>query len=275
MELKSNVFVSDGYTAQEFMEVTIKNRDDIVANIDELKKGIISQNYTVNRTVLNIIGMFLKDDIKGLIPCISITNDIEDFNYTQEIFSDNFINKTYSFICVGIIKDMKMVDKIYQESVETYNLIVGNAEDIALLTQISEQDKIILNCTKEDYSLKINTKEDKISEIIISLNFVSSIEEAHSKKDIFEYETISKIEQTASDELNKRITELIEKEIKSEIDYMEFAQKFERQHPYIYRKIKKEFKEKIKEAKIVPNVKVSVTNSFDVTYSNKYQKKGD
>ncbi len=272
LESNAKLFISEDYTAQEFLKKVIEGKENIVNNIDDKESDIIASNYTVDITVLNIVDTFLQDKIEGLVPYISIVNEKVGEEFVQKYYSIDEKSDVFGFVSVGILKDMKVVDKLSLEEIAGYNLAMGKAESTVEHVMMEENDGIVLNCNKEKYSISFDTDKNNIKAINVYLKYIANIEEAHSNNKLFTTEYFKKIEENCESQIKKNVEEAFARCFKSGIDYMGLDRQFELRHPYIHRKIKDNFFEEVSKASINVKVEINLNNTYDVMQSNKFQR---
>lgn len=272
LESNAKLLVAEDYTAQEFLKKVIEGKENIVNNIEDKDSDLIAKNYTVDVTVLDIVDMFLQDKINGVIPYISIVNEKVGENFAEKYYSPDEKSDVFGFVAIGILKDMKIVDKLSLEEIARYNLALGKADSVVELVNPQENDKIVLNCNKEKYSISFDTDKDNIKSVNIYLKYIANIEEAHSDNELFTAEYFKKIQESCSEQMEKGIKDAFDRCFKSEIDYMGLSRQFELRHPYIYRKIKDNFFQNVVNSKVNVKVEINLNNTYDVMQSNKFQR---
>lgn len=275
LESSAQILVSDETTAQDFLMKVVESEDDIVSNIDSTGNDLNSKNYTVKVTVLDIMDMFLQDKIQGVIPYISEIKESLQGNFAQEITEGQETKNVFAFKHLGIISEMKVVDKLFFDEIENYNLARGDADDLVILANISDDEKILVNCNKEKYSMLFEVNGNSIEKIKIRTEYIANIEEVHSNTNVFNSEIFNNLQEFCERKTKDNIDTAINKCIESGIDYMNLCDAFERQHPYVYMKIKDNFLEELSKASIEVDARFSINNTYDVIHSNKFQKGGN
>ena len=272
LESNAKLFVAEDYTAQEFLKKVIEGKENVVNNIEDKDSDLIAKNYTADVTVLDIVDMFLQDEINGVIPYISIVNEKVGEEFAEKYYTVDEKSDVFGFVSVGILKDMKIVDKLSLQEIAGYNTALGKADSVVEFVNLEENGKVVLNCNKEKYSISFDIDKNNIKAINVYLKYIANIEEAHYSEKLFTIEHFKQIEEKCSEQIEKSVKEAFDRCFKTEIDYMDLNRQFELRHPYIYRKIKDSFFQEIVKAKVNVKVDINLNNTYDVMYSNKFQR---
>lgn len=286
----SQILVAEEMTAEEFLNTANKSGMDVVKVLQEATLDVNAKNFTTDTTIIDLVDTFLQEKSVGVVPYVSVfSEDIQQFNIkledgqqggqtsesgeqqqanTQEQKQPNI----FGYMSVGIIDGMKVVDKISLKEVEAYNIVLGNVDNIVVLIRPSDSDKVVLTCDTEKYDVSFKTNGNNIEKMEINLKYECDLDEVQSTKELFTLERFDKFQQMAEEIIEKEVSEVISKSLESNLDFMELGAMFERKHPYVYLKIKDNFLEKLKKAKIEINVDCTINNTFDVMETNKFQK---
>ena len=292
--VKAKVLVSEGMTAEAFLNEVNNSGIDIVKTLQEASLDVNAKNFTTETTIIDLVDSFLQDKIVGVIPYVSeFTGDINQFNINlteakqgeenakdsqpeqsqggNESKSENQ-TKIFGFMTIGIIQDMKVVDKISLKEVEAYNMVMGNVDNIVVLIRPSDTEKIVVTCDTKEQSVKFKTKDNTIQEMIINLTYECDLDEVQSNHKLLTIERFEEFQTMIEQSVENEVRNILNKSFEMGIDFMKLGNLFEIKHPYIYMKIKDGFLQKLKQAKISVNIDCTINNTFDVMETNKYQK---
>lgn len=272
LESTSRIYIADNMSAEEFLKKVVDSNEDIVSNIEDKTSDLVARNSTVKVTVLDVLDMFLQDKIEGVIPYISVIQG--ENSYFEEYDGKEKTTDSFGFESAGIVENMKVVSRLTGSEVMWYNMAKSDVQSIVIAVNMGEDESVVLNCNREKYMLSFDVNGESIESINLKLEFIANIEEAKTNSPLFNSEYIKKIQENCQNEMKENVTVAIKKCIESGIDYMKLGDLFELRHPYVYRKVKNNFLEKLMQASINVDIEVSVNNTYDVMQSNIYQKGG-
>lgn len=272
LESTSRIYIADNMSAEEFLKKVVDSKEDIVSNIEDKTSDLVARNSTVKVTVLDVLDMFLQDKIEGVIPYISVIQG--ENSYFEEYDGKEKTTDSFGFESAGIVENMKVVSRLTGSEVMWYNMAKSDVQSIVIAVNMGEDESIVLNCNREKYMLSFDVNGESIESINLKLEFITNIEEAKTSSPLFNSEYIKKVQENCQNEMKENVIAAIKKCIESGIDYMKLGDLFELRHPYVYRKIKNNFLEKLMQANINVDIEVSVNNTYDVMQSNIYQKGG-
>lgn len=297
INVKAQILVADGMTAEEFLNTANSSGMDVVKVLQEATLDINAKNFTTDTTIIDLVDTFLQDKIVGVVPYVSLfSDDIEQFSVKLEegeqieqegqskqqsgqIEQEQQAEKKeqnksniFGYMSVGIIDNMKVVDKISLKEVEAYNIVIGKVDNIVVLIRPTDNEKIVLTCDTQEHNIKFKTNGNNIEKFEINLKYECDLDEVKTKRELFTIERFNEYQNMVEDIVKKEVNDIISKSFKMDLDFMELGATFERQHPYVYMNIKDNFLDKLKKAKIKINVDCTVNNTFDVMETNKYQK---
>jgi len=297
--VKAKVLVSEGRSAEEFLNEVNNSGTDIVKTLQEASLDVNAKNFTTETTIIDLVDNFLQDDIVGVIPYVSeLNSDIEQFSISlteakqgeentqgskedEDQTNSNGSSKSksqtkiFGFMSVGIIQDMKVIDKISLKEVEAYNIVLGNVDNIVVLIRPSDTEKIVVTCDAKERQLKFKTEDNNIQELIINLAYECDLDEVQSTNKLLTIERFQEFQTMIEQIVEKEVKEILNKSFEVDIDFMKLGNMFEIRHPYVYMKIKDNFLQNLKKSKITVNVDCTINNTFDVMETNKYQKGDD
>lgn len=284
----SRVLISEGTTAEDFLNTVNKSGIDIVKNLEEASLDVNAKNFTTDTTIIDLVNIFLQDEIVGVIPYVSLFNqDIPQFAVKLEDGSKEASEQqsgetgkekqsnnanVFGYMSVGIIDNMKVVEKISMKEVEAYNIILGNVDNIVVLIRPEENEKVVLTCDTEERKIRFNVKNNNIEKMSVNLKYECDLDEVKTNKQLFTLERFNKFQNMVEETVKKEVEEIIIKSFESNLDFMRLGEMFERQHPYVYLEIKDEFFNKLSKARIEVDVDCTINNTFDVMETNKYQR---
>lgn len=272
LESTSRIYIADNMSAEEFLKKVVDSKEDIVSNIEDKTSDLVARNSTVKVTVLDVLDMFLQDKIEGVIPYISVIQG--ENSYFEEYDGKEKTTDSFGFESAGIVENMKVVSRLTGSEVMWYNMAKSDVQSIVIAVNMGEDESVVLNCNREKYILSFDVNGESIENINLKLEFIANIEEAKTSSPLFNSEYIKKVQENCQNEMKENVIAAIKKCIESGIDYMKLGDLFELRHPYVYRKIKNNFLEKLMQANINVDIEVSVNNTYDVMQSNIYQKGG-
>ncbi|MBR5227668.1 MAG: hypothetical protein IKV94_03430 [Clostridia bacterium] len=267
----AGVLVSQEMTAESFLTKVNEVGTDIVSAVEGVSKDSIAKNYTSNKSVIDVVDMFLQDKIVGVIPYVAV-KDKENFKMV-EMAEEPKETPVFTKNSLGIISDMKVVDSLSFKEAEAYNITINEVTSIMLTVKLDENTYVLAGNT-ENFKLRFKTNDNSIQSVVLYLEYTCDIDEVHSKKPIFDLDTFGEIQTDAENQIEEKVINIITKSKEMNLDFMNLNKPFEIQHPYVYRKIKSDFFEYLKKADIEVNVECRINNTYDVLESNRYQKEG-
>jgi len=302
INVKAQILIADGMTAEEFLNTANSSGMDVVKVLQEATLDVNAKNFTTDTTIIDLVDTFLQDKIVGIVPYVSVFGeDIEQFNVTleegeqggqegqskqqrdqsgeekeqQTEKQEQNKSNIFGYMSVGIIDNMKVVDKISLKEVEAYNIVRGNVDNIVVLIRPTYDEKIVLTCDTQEHKVKFKTNGNNIDKLEITLKYECDLDEVKTRRELFTIERFNEFQNMVEDIVKKEVNDIISKSFEKRLDFMELGATFERQHPYVYMNIKDNFLDILKKAKIQINVDCTVNNTFDVMETNKYQKGGE
>lgn len=274
LESTSRLYISENFTAQEFLKKVVDSGEDIVSNIEDKTSDLVTRNNTIKVTVLDVLNMFLQDKIQGVVPYISVIDKANEILAFEKYDSSEQTTDTFGFKTVGIINDMMIVDSLSEDEIIWYNMVLAEVQSAVMQVNIANNESVVLNCNREKHKLSFDVDNDIVTRVNLNLEFIANIEEAHTSEKLFTREYISKIQKLCTEKMEANISAAIKQCIESGIDYMNLGSFFELEHPYVYVKLKDNFLESLKNADVKVNIQISLNNTYDVMQSNIYQKEG-
>ena len=265
VRLSSNVYIIKDMTSQEFLEKVVSSEYKLNDVLDNMERNNNQKTIVKYITISEILSSKLSDTEIYLIPTLEFTNNIKNVNEVKGSEEGaKELTKQFEFYGYAIMKDNKLIDFLDDEEAIIYNMLINesNGGNVDVVNDKGEVVSFGINDISTDYSFEFDDN-DKIKQIIVSLNFRSNFEEVLSEEDITDEKNIIKYEKLQEEKVKKQVEALVNKSQKLNLDIFSIGEKLNLKHPYKFRKIKDAFKKEYKNINIKVKVQVDIERTYD------------
>ena len=265
VRLSSNVYIIKDMKAQEFLEKIVSSEYKLSDVLDNMERSSNQKTIVKYITISEILSSKLSDSETYLIPTLEFTYNMENISEVKgEEEGAKELTKQFEFYGYGIMKGNKLVDFLDDEESVIYNMLINESigGNIDVINKKGDIVSFGINDITTDYSFKFDD-ENNIKQVVVSLKFRSNFEEVQSNIDITDEKNLVEYETLQEDKVKKQVESLVSKSQKINLDIFGIGEKINLKHPYKFRNIKPEFKEKYKELDIKVNVEVNVERTYD------------
>ena len=263
IRLNSNVFISKGTNAGDFMREGTSDEFSMAARISNI--NLVDQTLTEekNTEVTDVINILLSEDKCGVVQAIELVENGKPSG--REFILSNSKGEGKKFMQsagYALIKDAKLVDYLNIDASSGYDFIKNNHPKQNVY--IEKDGEILgINFGGSKTKVSFNFDGEKLKEIVIKTKTKNEIMQSSNGKNIFK-ENLGATEKLVENEVKHRIESAINVAKNYQVDYIGFKKMFEMKHPYKWNKIKDNWENIFNEVPIRIEVESKINRSYNL-----------
>lgn len=263
IRLNSNVFISKGTNAGDFMREGTSDEFSMAARISNI--NLVDQTLTEekNTEVTDVINILLSEDKCGVVQAIELVENGKPSGREFILSNSKGEGKKFmQYAGYALIKDAKLVDYLNIDASSGYDFIKNNHPKQNVY--IEKDGEILgINFGGSKTKVSFNFDGEKLKEIVIKTKTENEIMQSSNGKNIFK-ENLGATEKLVENEVKHRIESAINVAKNYQVDYIGFKKMLEMKHPYKWNKIKDNWENIFNEVPIRIEVESKINRSYNL-----------
>lgn len=263
IRLNSNVFISKGTNAGDFMREGTSDEFSMAARISNI--NLVDQTLTEekNTEVTDVINILLSEDKCGVVQAIELVENGKPSGREFIISTSKDEDKKFiQYAGYALIKDAKLADYLNIDASSGYDFIKNNHPKQNVY--IEKDGEILgINFGGSKTKVSFNFDGEKLKEIVIKTKTKNEIMQSSNGKNIFK-ENLGATEKLVENEVKHRIESAINVAKNYQVDYIGFKKMLEMKHPYKWNKIKDNWENIFNEVPIRIEVESKINRSYNL-----------
>ena len=263
IRLNSNVFISKGTNAGDFMREGSSDEFSMAARISNI--NLVDQTLTEekNTEVTDVINILLSEDKCGVVQAIELVENGKPSGREFILSNSKGEGKKFmQYAGYALIKDAKLVDYLNIDASSGYDFIKNNHPKQNVY--IEKDGEILgINFGGSKTKVSFNFDGEKLKEIVIKTKTKNEIMQSSNGKNIFK-ENLGATEKLVENEVKHRIESAINVAKNYQVDYIGFKKMLEMKHPYKWNKIKDNWENIFNEVPIRIEVESKINRSYNL-----------
>lgn len=263
IRLNSNVFISKGTNAGDFMREGTSDEFSMAARISNI--NLVDQTLTEekNTEVTDVINILLSEDKCGVVQAIELVENGKPSGREFILSSSKDEGKKFmQYAGYALIKDAKLADYLNIDASSGYDFIKNNHPKQNVY--IEKDGEILgINFGGSKTKVSFNFDGEKLKEIVIKTKTKNEIMQSSNGKNIFK-ENLGATEKLVENEVKHRIESAVNVAKNYQVDYIGFKKMLEMKHPYKWNKIKDNWENIFNEVPIRIEVESKINRSYNL-----------
>lgn len=258
--LNTNVAVVKNASASEMLQLSgVEVTHKVISGIYEN-----AGNVGVSKEILlsEFIEALSSKYSSAYLPYISIVKNTE---YIGSHESDNHL----SLDGFAIFKGKKLLDFISAEKARGLSWINGDIKSTLIVVKDKKKNNVSLEVIGQDVDVKTSIK-DGIAYIKVKISVNSNIGELEGQIDVFDKESLLKLEKQQNDIVKGEIESVIAFAKENNVDIFGFGDKIFHQHPVKWEKIKDKWNELFPSVNIEVEVESKISRVYNIQKPIRY-----
>lgn len=196
------------------------------------------------------------------LPCISIVKNTEDMGSHQR-------KSHLSLDGFAVFKGKKLLDFIIDGEARGLNWINGDVESTLIVVKDKKGNNVSLEVIGQEVNVKTSIK-DGMPDIKVKVSVNSNIGELEGQTDVFDKESLLKLEKQQNDIVKGEIESVIAFAKENKVDIFGFGDKIFHQHPVKWDSIKDKWNKIFPEVKIEVEVESKISRVYNIQQPVRY-----
>ena len=282
--VNARIYITKGMDSSEFLKSETNKDYDIEDRLESMENNSTIKSVIVPKDLLDGLNILLSDEKCGVIPALKIiaADSKKDVNGdSNDNINPTLSNKENSTIKssinigkeqenffdydgYGVIVGGKLVGYLNKKESIIYNMINNDFINGTMDIFLNDNNSMSFNIKKSNTNVSFNFDNDHLSQININTQLKTTIEEIDKESLMSDNNMLKKYEEKQKELIKSEIENLFSKITKYNSDFIGFNIKCKLQHPYKYEKIKDNWINELKNAKVNVNVDTQIRRSYDI-----------
>jgi len=262
IRLNSNIFISKGKSAKEFMVSSLSpdyKLSDKITNVNVIDEVFTAEENTL---VADTMELLLSEDKSGVIQVIESVDSNADGSREFVLENSEEERKIIQFAGYALINDAKLATYLDIDASNGYDFIKNNHPKSNIHIDING-DIVGINFNNSKSKVDFLFEGDKLQEISIKTKVSCEVQQSSNGNNVFgnnSNETTKLVSRVVKNKIEKAI--YVAKSY--DVDYIKFGDILKMKHPYKWNKIKDDWKNIFKDVKISVEVTSILEGSHNV-----------
>ena len=262
IRLNSNIFISKGQGAREFMVGSLSPEyklSDKITNVNVIDEVFTSEENTL---VTDTMEMLLSKDKSGVIQVIESIDSNAQSSREFIIENSEEDRKIIQFGGYALIKDAKLATYLDIDASNGYDFIKNNHPKSNIHLNMNG-DIVGINFNKSKSKVDFVFDNEKLKEINIKTKVSCEVHQSSNGNNVFGNNS-GETTKLVADVVKSKIEKAVYVAKSHDVDYIKFGDMLNMKHPYKWNKIKDDWKNIFRDVKINIDVDAVLEGSHNV-----------
>lgn len=263
IRLNSNVFISKGTTATDFLKDGISEEFSMASRISNINLTDEIMTKEKNTEISDVVNILLSDEKCGVIQAVELVQNGAESGREYTLTTSKEDNPKYiQYAGYALIKDAKLIDFLDIDTSDGYDLIKNKTPKKNIYLE-KEGEIIGINFNANKTKVNFNFEGDKLKEIVVKTTTENKVMQSSNGENVFENE-LPDMREMVQDEVKSRIEKAINVSKYYNVDYLGFGKMLKVKHPYKWNKIKDNWENIFYEVPIRIETKAKIDRSYNL-----------
>lgn len=262
IRLNSNIFISKGKSAKEFMVSSLSPEyklSDKITNVNVIDEVFTSEENTL---VANTMEMLLADDKSGVVQAIEVVDSNAEGSREFILENSEEDRKIIQFAGYALIKNAKLATYLDIDASNGYDFIKNNHPKSNIHLDM-DGDIVGINFNRSNSKVDFLFEGEELKEISIKTKVSCEVQQSSNGNNVFGNNS-NETTKLVSDVVKSKIEKALYVSKSHDVDYIKFLDMLKMKHPYKWNKIKDNWKNIYKDVKINVEVESVLEGSHNI-----------